>query len=174
MIPLACLLIAEFSVDRFLLKKMMASNSSSCYKKQRPQKMLEMFSVVSRVRKFSKIFLSVKIGCLISVYTRYALVYYHVRYNLVSWRSGDTSCTDVFAQKALQQIFIARDPLGRRSLLVHMPNEKNPRFLLSSVSIGVHSLYNFEELSTTSIFYVDVDELSNTGVSYLFLGPYYV
>lgn len=84
MIPLACLLIAEFSVDRFLLKKMMASNSSSCYKKQRPQKMLEMFSVVPRVRKFSKIFLSVKIGCLISVYTRYALVYYHVRYNLVS------------------------------------------------------------------------------------------
>ncbi|KAK7694458.1 hypothetical protein QCA50_001644 [Cerrena zonata] len=71
----------------------------------------------------------------------YALVYYH---------------------KALQKIFIARDPLGRRSLLVHMPNEQNPRFLLSSVSIGAHPLYDLEELSTRSIFYIDVDQLSTT------------
>ena len=47
---------------------------------------------------------------------------------------------------------------------MHMPNKHNPRFLLSSVSVGVHPLYNFEELSTTSIFYIDVNLLSATGV----------
>ncbi|CAL1696562.1 unnamed protein product [Somion occarium] len=67
----------------------------------------------------------------------------------------------VYYHHALQRLFLARDPLGRRSLLVHMPDPRNPRFLVTSVSVGAHPLYSLEELSTQSIFCIDIKRLGN-------------
>ncbi|KZT21680.1 hypothetical protein NEOLEDRAFT_1073160 [Neolentinus lepideus HHB14362 ss-1] len=58
----------------------------------------------------------------------------------------------VFYQHSTQNIFFARDPLGRRSLLIHRPTEQNPHFILTSVSAGYHSRYQLEELDTTALF----------------------
>ncbi|KAH8991989.1 asparagine synthase-domain-containing protein [Lactarius akahatsu] len=54
----------------------------------------------------------------------YAFVYYH-------HRSG--------------KVFFARDPLGRRSLLMHVPSPDLPYLLLASVSAGKSDHYDFTE-----------------------------
>lgn len=64
-------------------------------------------------------------------------------------------------QLASRRLYFARDPLGRRSLLIHKPTPGNPRFLLASVSVGYNSEYEFAEVSTESMFCVDVLRLSN-------------
>ena len=56
-------------------------------------------------------------------------------------------------------MYFARDPLGRRSLLIHKPSLINPTFLLASVSAGDDDAYDFEELSTDKIFVLDLDTL---------------
>ncbi|OCH96623.1 hypothetical protein OBBRIDRAFT_809107 [Obba rivulosa] len=68
----------------------------------------------------------------------YALVYYHAR---------------------LQKIIFARDPLGRRSLLIHRPTTECPYLLLASVSVGVHPGYLPEELPTEHIYALDANQL---------------
>ncbi|KAG6842482.1 hypothetical protein C0991_000008 [Blastosporella zonata] len=55
-----------------------------------------------------------------------------------------------------RRIFFGRDPLGRRSLLVHKPTPSLPYILLASVSGGVDARYDFEELSTEFIFCLDL------------------
>ncbi|KAI0082210.1 hypothetical protein K474DRAFT_1655557 [Panus rudis PR-1116 ss-1] len=65
----------------------------------------------------------------------------------------------VYYHKALNKVFFARDPLGRRSLLLHKANKANPRILLTSVSIGVHPLYNLEEVSTQEIYFLDIADI---------------
>ncbi|EPQ60903.1 hypothetical protein GLOTRDRAFT_113412 [Gloeophyllum trabeum ATCC 11539] len=66
----------------------------------------------------------------------------------------------VFYQHASCRVFFARDPLGRRSLLIHRLNERNPHFLLTSVSIGPHPMYQVEELDTTTISFLELREFN--------------
>ncbi|KAI0307607.1 asparagine synthase-domain-containing protein [Multifurca ochricompacta] len=72
------------------------------------------------------------------VVRRYAFVYYH---------------------HLSRRLFFARDPLGRRSLLVHWPNREFPYLLLVSVSIGPDNSHEFTELSTKHIYTFDLDRL---------------
>ncbi|KAF7789879.1 hypothetical protein EIP86_000827 [Pleurotus ostreatoroseus] len=66
----------------------------------------------------------------------------------------------VFYHHKLQKLFFARDPLGRRSLLIHTPSADSPRFLLASVSVGASSIYSVEELPTQHIYCLDIDRLA--------------
>ncbi|KAJ3545305.1 hypothetical protein NM688_g5640 [Phlebia brevispora] len=65
----------------------------------------------------------------------------------------------VYYHHDLRRIFFARDPLGRRSLLIHKPSSKSPRFLLASVSVGLNPAYSLEELSTEYIYSLEVESL---------------
>ncbi|KAH7920081.1 hypothetical protein BV22DRAFT_1074525 [Leucogyrophana mollusca] len=65
----------------------------------------------------------------------------------------------VFYHGTSKRLYFARDPLGRRSLLVHKPSQAHPYFLLTSVSIGENSQYDLEELSTDCIFCLDIGRL---------------
>ncbi|KAF9015369.1 asparagine synthase-domain-containing protein [Cyathus striatus] len=57
-------------------------------------------------------------------------------------------------------LYFGRDPLGRRSLLIHKPTNSCPYLLLSSVSAGADPLYSFEELDTSYIYSLDINRLS--------------
>ncbi|KAJ3855169.1 asparagine synthase-domain-containing protein [Lentinula lateritia] len=59
-----------------------------------------------------------------------------------------------------QKLFFSRDPLGRRSLLIHRPSATNPYFLLASVSAGPDPGYSFEELDTGHIHCLDIATLN--------------
>lgn len=48
---------------------------------------------------------------------------------------------------------------------MHYPGEIRPYFLLSSVSVGMHPGYSFEEISTEYIYSIDLDTLNSDGVS---------
>ncbi|KAI6005188.1 asparagine synthase-domain-containing protein [Pisolithus orientalis] len=65
----------------------------------------------------------------------------------------------VFYHSSSEKLYFARDPLGRRSLLLHRPSPSFPYLLLSSVSAGNHPAYQFEELSTESILCLDVGRM---------------
>ncbi|KAG1885677.1 asparagine synthase-domain-containing protein [Suillus subluteus] len=65
----------------------------------------------------------------------------------------------VYYHAESQKLYFARDPLGRRSLLIHKPSVFNPYFLLASVSVGDDQGYVMEELSTDGIFCLDVGQL---------------
>ncbi|KAG6861214.1 hypothetical protein C0995_002563 [Termitomyces sp. Mi166 len=62
----------------------------------------------------------------------------------------------VYYQARSRRLFFGRDPLGRRSLLIHKPSPSFPYVLLASVSAGVDSRYDFEELSTDHIFCLEL------------------
>ncbi|KAF9229524.1 hypothetical protein BS17DRAFT_26002 [Gyrodon lividus] len=65
----------------------------------------------------------------------------------------------VFYQASSNRLYFARDPLGRRSLLIHKPTLANPFFLLASVTAGDDPTYEFEELSPEGIFTLDLTAL---------------
>ncbi|KAJ7071278.1 asparagine synthase-domain-containing protein [Mycena amicta] len=65
----------------------------------------------------------------------------------------------VYYNSTTRQLFFARDPLGRRSLLIHKPSLENPYFLLASSSIGRDSRYDFQELGTEQIYCLEVGKL---------------
>lgn len=71
-----------------------------------------------------------------------------------------------FLQEASQRVYFGRDPLGRRSLLIHRRSDQKPYFIVTSVSAGASSMYDFEEIDTEHIHYVDLNEWS-AGVSQL-------
>ncbi|KAJ6627189.1 asparagine synthase-domain-containing protein [Mycena sp. CBHHK59/15] len=62
-------------------------------------------------------------------------------------------------QAASQRVFFARDPLGRRSLLIHKPSARNPYCLLASVSAGSDPSCDFEEVSTEYIHCLNLGDL---------------
>ncbi len=64
-------------------------------------------------------------------------------------------CRLIEIQSESQRLYFARDPLGRRSLLIHKPSIESPYFLLSSVSAGANPAYDFSEVSAQSIFSFD-------------------
>lgn len=59
-------------------------------------------------------------------------------------------------------MFFARDPLGRRSLLIHKPSSTIPYFLLASVSIGNRPEYDLTEVSTECVYVLDLNRLSDS------------
>ncbi|KAJ7706449.1 asparagine synthase-domain-containing protein [Mycena rosella] len=67
----------------------------------------------------------------------------------------------VYYHAASQRVFFARDPLGRRSLLIHEPSVGNPYFLLASVSVGSDPSCEFQELSTEYIYCLDLRNLGS-------------
>ncbi|KAJ7492876.1 asparagine synthase-domain-containing protein [Mycena latifolia] len=73
----------------------------------------------------------------------------------------------VYYQVTTQRVFFARDPLGRRSLLIHRPSIRNPYFLLASVSIGSDPSHEFQELSTemTSNFDSSISEFPRSSAA---------
>ncbi|KIK04283.1 hypothetical protein K443DRAFT_93427 [Laccaria amethystina LaAM-08-1] len=67
----------------------------------------------------------------------------------------------VFYQKESECLFFARDPLGRRSLLIHRPTPDQPYLLLSSVSAGLNAGYNFDDVSTDFIYCLSLRSLAS-------------
>ncbi|KAH6917180.1 asparagine synthase [Coprinopsis sp. MPI-PUGE-AT-0042] len=57
-----------------------------------------------------------------------------------------------------QRLYFARDPLGRRSLLIHKPTQNLPCFLVSSVSSGSSSYLEFEEVPTDFVYCLNLSE----------------
>ncbi|KAJ7655074.1 asparagine synthase-domain-containing protein [Mycena polygramma] len=69
----------------------------------------------------------------------------------------------VYYHAASERIFFARDPLGRRSLLIHQPSAKNPYFLLASASVGSDPACEFQELHTEYTYCLELREFLNCG-----------
>lgn len=67
--------------------------------------------------------------------------------------------TDREIKASSQSLYFGRDPLGRRSLLVHWPTTHQPCFVLSSVSDGVDD-FLFEEVDTKSIFCIQFADIA--------------
>lgn len=65
-------------------------------------------------------------------------------------------------QKSTRTLLFGRDPLGRRSLLIHRPTKQKPYFLLSSVSAGSDAGYDLEELPSDHLYTVDIATLTTT------------
>jgi hypothetical protein len=66
----------------------------------------------------------------------------------------------------LRKLFFARDPLGRRSLLVHWPSNELPHLVLTSVSTGMRDCHEFVELPTEYIYALNLDNIDeNSAVS---------
>ncbi|PPQ85730.1 hypothetical protein CVT25_003108 [Psilocybe cyanescens] len=63
----------------------------------------------------------------------------------------------VFYHEASHRLYYGRDPLGRRSLLIHEPSQDRPYLLLSSVSAGANPAYEFVELSTEHIYSLNLE-----------------
>jgi asparagine synthetase B (glutamine-hydrolysing) len=63
-------------------------------------------------------------------------------------------------QHRSRKIFFARDPLGRRSLLVHWPSSGLSHLILASVSTGTSDCRDFAELSTENIYALNLDCLN--------------
>lgn len=63
------------------------------------------------------------------------------------------------------KVFFARDPLGRRSLLMHVPSPELPYLLLASVSTGKSDHYDFTELSTEYIYALDLRSVGRDPVT---------
>ena len=64
-------------------------------------------------------------------------------------------------KKESECLFFARDPLGRRSLLIHRPTPDQPYLLLSSVSAGLNAGYNFDDVSTDFIYCLSLRSLAS-------------
>ncbi len=62
-------------------------------------------------------------------------------------------------QKSTNQLLFARDPLGRRSLLIHKPTPSNPYFMLASVACGASDGYSFQDISTEHIYCLSLSGL---------------
>jgi len=59
-------------------------------------------------------------------------------------------------QNGSKRLHFGRDPLGRRSLLIHKPTVTFPIFILCSVSARIPDGLNFEELSSDHLFSLDL------------------
>ncbi|KAI5479249.1 asparagine synthase (glutamine-hydrolyzing) [Pseudohyphozyma bogoriensis] len=76
----------------------------------------------------------------------------------------------VYYQAKTHKLYFARDPLGRRSLLLHKPSATSPFLLLSSnAPSSTYALSEWEELGAEAVYSYDLGEMLNdTGVIYPF------
>ncbi|KAG8924498.1 hypothetical protein FRC01_011421 [Tulasnella sp. 417] len=65
----------------------------------------------------------------------------------------------VFYQTSTNTLYYARDPLGRRSLLVHHPTEEQPYFIIASSCNGISAGFKFEEVTPDGIHCIKFDSL---------------
>ncbi|KAF9654309.1 hypothetical protein BDM02DRAFT_3182121 [Thelephora ganbajun] len=65
----------------------------------------------------------------------------------------------VYYENGTKRLYFGRDPLGRRSLLIHKPTVSFPIFILCSVSAKMPEGLDFEELSSDHLFSLDLDAL---------------
>lgn len=90
-------------------------------------------------------------SCLGCIEGPYAFAFYHASDLCFASAQSHTS------QASSKHLYFGRDPVGRRSLLVHSPTSKNPYFLLMSASAGEDAHYDgLQEVSTKSFFYLDL------------------
>ncbi|KAI0768466.1 asparagine synthase-domain-containing protein [Trametes elegans] len=68
----------------------------------------------------------------------------------------------LYYHRPTQKVYFGRDPLGRRSLLIHYPDEARPYFLLSSVSIGPNPGYSLDDISTQHIYVIDLTTMASS------------
>lgn len=80
---------------------------------------------------------------------------------------GFGSAFSIIYQHRSRKLFFARDPLGRRSLLVQWPTSELPHLLLTSVSIGTNDGYDLTELSTEHIYALDLNSLNGNMTTFL-------
>jgi len=80
---------------------------------------------------------------------------------------GIGSAFSIIYQHRSRKLFFARDPLGRRSLLVQWPTSELPHLLLTSVSIGSNDGYDLTELSTEHIYALDLNGLNGNSITSL-------
>lgn len=79
---------------------------------------------------------------------------------------GWDRASDYLLKAGSQSLYFGRDPLGRRSLLVHWPTLRRPYFVLSSVSDGADSqVFSFEELETGFLFRLWLSDMRSDTVS---------
>ncbi|GAA5843113.1 hypothetical protein JCM9279_001866 [Rhodotorula babjevae] len=63
----------------------------------------------------------------------------------------------VFYQASTERIYFARDPLGRRSLLFHLPTPDSPAFLLASTApVGDSPPQDWTEVATDAVHCIDL------------------
>ncbi|KIY45371.1 hypothetical protein FISHEDRAFT_23907, partial [Fistulina hepatica ATCC 64428] len=74
----------------------------------------------------------------------------------------------VYYSSQHQTLYFSRDPLGRRSLLMHKPTPDLPRLMLASVSCGLDRYCEFEEISSHTIFRLDLKMLASSSDVRLF------
>jgi hypothetical protein len=80
---------------------------------------------------------------------------------------GIGSAFSIIYQHRSRKLFFARDPLGRRSLLVQWPTDELQHLLLTSVSIGTNKGYELTELSTEHIYALDLNGLNGNLITSL-------
>ncbi|KAG9041492.1 hypothetical protein FS837_012198 [Tulasnella sp. UAMH 9824] len=61
--------------------------------------------------------------------------------------------------KSTNTLYYARDPLGRRSLLVHHPTEEQPHFIIASSCNGAIAGFEFEEVTPDGIYCIKFDTI---------------
>ncbi|GAA5922140.1 hypothetical protein JCM3775_003504 [Rhodotorula graminis] len=63
----------------------------------------------------------------------------------------------IYYEASTSRIYFARDPLGRRSLLFHLPTADSPTFFLASAAPGGESpLQNWTEVATDAVHLIDL------------------
>ncbi|KAK0465353.1 asparagine synthase-domain-containing protein [Desarmillaria tabescens] len=66
----------------------------------------------------------------------------------------------VFHHEESGSLIFGRDPLGRRSLLIHKPSSSHPYLMLTSVTSGADAGCSFEELPTDHIYCLNLKDLA--------------
>ncbi|KAG8889849.1 hypothetical protein FRB99_003941, partial [Tulasnella sp. 403] len=76
--------------------------------------------------------------------------------------------TDLSLQKSSNTLYFARDPIGRRSLLIHKPTAAQPEFILTSAPPieSAETAYEFEEVEPDGIYAINLNDVAagNIGV----------
>ncbi|KAG8996595.1 hypothetical protein FRB94_008194 [Tulasnella sp. JGI-2019a] len=74
----------------------------------------------------------------------------------------------VFYERSSGKLYFARDPLGRRSLLIHHPNGDEPYLILVSANSNSAPKLAFEEVATDGIYCLDTTHttISDDGLLY--------
>ncbi|KXN73002.1 hypothetical protein CONCODRAFT_15808 [Conidiobolus coronatus NRRL 28638] len=78
--------------------------------------------------------------------------------NLLSGVEGPYSI--LYYKKSHKRLYFGRDPMGRRSMLIHYPTEKLPHFIISSLAIRNPETEDWKEVDPNTLYYLDMDEES--------------